>query len=91
MNFVCMALVSGKNLKGNRKYGVGTKLYLNYSFIPQFSYFNYLIRMAIKDKTIHRYKVRNGVNLVQRYEGDEIGHPNDLINIGIVVPDRVPK
>ena len=89
-----MALVSGKNLKSNRKYGVGTKLYLNGSFIPEFSYFNYLIRMAIKDKTIHRYKVRNGVNLVQRHEGEEfleIGHANDLINIGIVIPDRVPK
>ena len=92
--FVRMALVSGKNLKGNRKYGVGTKLYLNDSFIPEVSYFNYLIRMTIKDKTIPRYKVHNGVNLVQRYEGDEfleIGHANDQINIGIVVPDRVPK
>ena len=30
--FVRMALVSGKNLKGNRKYGVGTNLYLNDSY-----------------------------------------------------------
>ena len=92
--FVRTALISGKNLKGSKKYGEDTQIYLNDSFIPEFSYFNYLIRMAFKDKTIHKFKVRNGVNLVQKYEGGEfveIGHANDLINIGFVVPDRVPK
>ena len=50
-----------------------------------------MIRQAFKNKEIHRYKVRNGVNHVQVTEDGEfveIGHANDLKNVGIVVPDR---
>ena len=79
--FIRAALINGKNLKGSRKYGEGTKLYVNDSFTPEFSYFNYLARTAFKGKNIFKYKVRYGVTLVQKKEGDEfveIGHANDL-------------
>ena len=89
--FIRAALINGKNLKGSRKYGEGTKLYVNDSFTPEVSYFNYLVRTAFKGKNIFKYKVRYGVTLVQKKEGDEfveIDHANDLKNIGILVPDR---
>ena len=89
--FVRNALVKGKNLKNNKRYGNNTRIYLNDSFIPEFNYFNFLIRNALKNKEIYRYKVRNGVNHVQVTEDSEfveIGHANDLKNLGIAVPDQ---
>ena len=70
------SLVNKKNLNGSKRYG-DSNIYLNDSFIPEFSYFNYLIRCACKDERIKRYKVRNGVNFVQEEEDEEfmeIGH-----------------
>ena len=86
--FVRASLVNKKNLNSNRRYG-DSKIYLNGSFLPEFSYFNYLIQCTCKDQRIKQYKVRNGVNFIQKEEeGDfkEIGHANDIINLGIEVP-----
>ena len=92
--FVRSALVKGKNLKGSKRYGVGTRLYLNDSFTPEFGHLNYLVRNSYKDGYIHKYKVRNGVTLVQKTEDDdftEIAHAMDLANMGIDVPNRIPN
>ena len=89
--FIPAALINCKNLKGSRKYGEGAKLYVHDSFTLEFSYFNYLVRTAFKGQNIFKYKVRYGVTLVQKKEGDEfveVGYANDLKNIGILVPDR---
>ena len=89
--FARTALINRKNLKDNKRYGEDTKIYINDSFIPDFGYFNYLIRHARKDNKIHSFKIKNGVHHVQKEDGGNfviIGHGQDLINIGIEVPDR---
>merc|ERR1712074_332559 len=85
--FAQEALSNGKRLKDYRRYGEDSRIYINESFIPEFGYLNYIIRKALKEKKIYRYKVRNGVNFVQVLQDDEyieIAHQNDLENIGIV-------
>ena len=74
--FVRKALINGKNLKNSKRYGNGTSIFLNDSFIPEFGYFNYLIRRAYRDKKIFKYKVRNGVNSIQ------LEKDGDFIEIG---------
>ena len=89
--FARTALVSKKNLAGNKRYGDDTNIYFNDSFTPEFGYLNYIIRKMYKQKRIYRYKVKNGVNHVQLEEGGNfvvIGHAKDLINLGIDVPPR---
>ena len=89
--FVRAALINGKNLVGNKRYGEETRLFLNDSFIPEFGFLNFVIRRAAKDKKLFRYKMRNGVTFVQKNQDDkfvEIGHTNDLVNLGIEIPPR---
>ena len=89
--FVRAALINGKNLVGNKRYGEETRLFLNDSFIPEFGFLNFVIRRAAKDKKLFRYKVSNGVTFVQNNQDDkfvEIGHANDLVNLGIEIPPR---
>ena len=79
--FVQSALINGRNLKESTRYGDRTKIYLNESFIPEFGFLNFVIRTAYKDKKLHKFKVRNGVNFVQKSPDDsfvEIGHDNDF-------------
>ena len=62
---------------------------MNDSFIPEFVFFNFVIRCAVEDKRLFRYKVRNGVTFVQINQDDkfiEIGHADDLVNHGIEIP-----
>ena len=83
------AVICGRNLKDTKRYGNG-KVYLNDSFCPEYKFLNYVVRKAGKDKIICRYKIRNGVNYVQKEpNGDftEIGHVKDLENINIPVPE----
>ena len=85
------ALVSGKNLKGSKKYGENTKLFINPNFCREFNFLNYAIRKAHRDKHIYRYRVRNGVTSVQmELDGPftEIGHQSDLENLKIPIPER---
>ena len=92
--FAQEALSNGKRLKDYRRYGEDSRIYINESFIPEFGYLNYIIRKALKEKKIYRYKVRNGVNFVQVLHDDEyieIAHQNDLENIGIVIPEKVAE
>ena len=89
--FSTEAIFNGKNLKGSKRYGVGNAIYINPSFCPEFKFINYVIRKAWKEKVIHRYKIRNGVPYIQKVEdGDfvQIGHVNDLENLGLTIPDR---
>ena len=84
------AIVNGKNLKGTKRYG-DSKIFINSSFCPEFRFLNYACRKAAEKKEIHRYKVKNGVNLVQVKEEEpfhEIGHVNDLENLGVGIPPR---
>ena len=90
--FIRAALINGNNLAGNKRYGDETRLFLNDSFTPEFRFLNYVIRRAAKDKRLFKYKVRNGVNFVQKDQDSnfiEIGHANDLDNLGIEIPPRV--
>ena len=88
--FAREAIVNGKNLKGSKRYGDG-KIYINNSLCPEFRFLNYVCRKAVQKKEIVRYKVKNGVNMVQKEDGGrfiEIGHVLDLTNIGVTVPER---
>ena len=90
--FIRAALINGKNLASNKRYGDETRLFLNDSFTSEFRFLNYVIRRAAKDKRLFKYKVRNGVNFVQKDQDSnfiEIGHANDLDNLGIEIPSRV--
>ena len=83
-------IINSKNLKNNKRYG-NSKIFVNNSFCPEFGFLNYVCRKAVKEREIHRLKVKNGINLVQREEGGsfiEIGHVMDLQNLGITVPSR---
>ena len=60
-------------------------------YIPEYRFLNYVIRRAAKDKKLYKYKVRNGVNFVQKDQDSdfiEIGHANDLVNLGIEIPPK---
>ena len=83
-------MYSGKNLKDKNIYGQNTNVYINNSFCKEFGFLNYLIRKAKKSKAIVGYKIKHGVTSVQTHlngEFMEISHKNDLIKIGIDVPD----
>ena len=89
--FVEDALRKGKHLKGNKRFGVTTQIYLNDSFCPEFGFLNYAVRRAKKKEVIFAYKVRNGITHVQKNEGGkyvQIGHVIDLENLGIEIPPR---
>lgn len=88
--FAREAIVNGKNLKGSKRYGE-SKIFINNSFCPEFRFLNFVIRKAARDGNIFRYKVKNGVNCIQKAEGGtfvEIGHVLDLENLGLTVPLR---
>ena len=85
------AIISGRNLRGSKRYGDDTRLFVNENFIPEFRFTNYVVRKAFREKIIHKYKIRNGVTHVQKDpDGSfvEIGHVLDLENLGITVPAR---
>ena len=89
--FAKEALICGKNLRDTKRYGINKRIFINDSFCGEFKFLNYVIRKAHKSKEIFRYKVRNGVNFVQKDEASdfvEIGHVNDITNINISVPNR---
>ena len=52
------AIRNGKNLKGTKRY-VGNAIYINNSFCCEFQFINFVIRKALRDKLIHKYKIRN--------------------------------
>ena len=84
------AVVNGKNLKGTRRYGE-QKIFVNNSLCPEFRFLNFVIRKAACEKLINRYKIRNGVSLVQMSPESlfvEIGHVADLENLNIPIPQR---
>ena len=89
--FSTEALRCGRNLKDTRRYGEGNRIYINNSFCPEFKFLNFVIRKATANKSIHRYKIRNGITYIQMEEnGDfsQIGHVLDLQNKGISIPER---
>jgi hypothetical protein len=91
--FVKKALINGKNLKNCKRYGHGdnSKIYLNDSFCPEFRFLNFVIRKALRENNIYKYKIRNGVTSVQKDEYSlfvQIGHVNDLENLKIPIPER---
>ena len=74
------AIVNSKNLKGTKRYN-GSSIFINSSFCHEFKFLNYVCRSLVRNKTIFKYKVRNGVNHIQKEEGGEfkeIGHVNDI-------------
>ena len=78
-------LYHGKELRNNPNF---KSIYVNNSFSKEFAYINYKIRMAQKSKNIFRYRVKNGVTLIQKTESDEflqVTHRNDLVKLGLEV------
>ena len=66
-------------------------MYINNSFCKEFKFLTYVIRKALRDKRINRYKIRNGVPYVQMEPEStfiEIGHVLDLENLKIPIPER---
>ena len=89
--FVKQALINGKNLKNSKRYGENSKIYLNDSFCSEFRFLNFVIRKALREYNIYRYKIRNGITYVQKDEYSlfvQIGHVNDLENLQIPIPER---
>ena len=89
--FAKEALFCGKNLKGSKRYGNHSHIYINDSFCPEYKFLNFAIRKAYKSNHIVRYKVRNGVNYIQKDDASrfvEIGHVLDLENLHIPIPPR---
>ena len=89
--FAREALVNGRNLKGSKRYGENTSVYINDSFCTEFKFLTYAIRKALREKRINRYKIRNGVPYVQMDASSsfiEIAHVWDLENLNIPIPER---
>jgi hypothetical protein len=90
--FAKTALQNGKNLKSCKKYGEGTRIYINENLCPEFNYLNYAVRLAKKNGDIYKYKVRNGISHIQLdediYEWCEIAHVQDLEKCNIPIPAR---
>ena len=86
--FAKEGLYCGKNLRGKNLYDQGTNIYINNSFCDEFRYLNYLVRKAKSEGRIFRWKVKNGVNFIQKEEDDEsfieISHKNDLISSNLL-------
>ena len=81
--FASASLYGGKHLRNSAEF---KQTYVNASLCKEFGFLNYQIRTAHKSKKLYRYKVKNGINMVQLEESSdfvEISHRNDLINIGI--------
>ena len=88
--FAEVTLYNGKQLKDIDIYGPRNKLYINNSFCKEFGHINYVIRNAVKGKTIFRYKIKHGVNLIMMNENSEfveITNLNDLMKYGVVLPN----
>ena len=89
--FAKRALECGKNLKGNKRYGENTRIYLNENLCPEFQFLNFAVRQAYKNSEIYKYKVRNGLTYVKMDEYGswiDICHIQDLENNKIRVPER---
>ena len=88
--FSRQAIINSKNLEGSKRYD--GNIFINSSFCPEFRYLNFVCRKAVRNKELFRYKVKNGVNMVQKLEGDdfvEIGLILDIQNLGgITIPPR---
>ena len=85
------ALYCSKNLRNSKRYGEGTKVYINNSFCPEFKFLFYAIRKASRDRVINHWKIRNGVISIRMDEEGifhEIGHVLDLENLGVPIPER---
>lgn len=83
--FTSDILYNGKKLKNKENF---KNIYINNSFCKEFGFLNYQIRKAQKAKKLFRYKVKNGINLVQATQDGEfceITHRNDLVNLGIEI------
>ena len=90
------AKINSKNLKGSNRYGRNTGLYINDNFCPEFKFLFFCIRKAASiDKSINRWKIKNGIIHIQLEANGrfyEIGHEEDLKNLGVTVRDRkVPR
>ena len=48
------AIICGKNLRGNKRYGNDTKNYINNSFCPKFRFLNYVVYVAARGEKIGR-------------------------------------
>ena len=84
------AIVNGKYIGNTRRYGNG-KIFINNSFCHEYKFLNYVCRKPAREGNIHRYKVKNGVNYVQKVEGSsfiEGGHILDMENLGVEIPDE---
>ena len=89
--FAKEALFCGKNLKGSKRYGINSPIYINDTFCPKYNFLNFAIRKAYKSKHVLKCKVRNGVNYVQKDDAlkfVEVGHVFDLENLKIPIPPR---
>ena len=89
--FAREAIVNGKNLKGTTRYGENNKIFINNAFCPKFRFLMYVIRNASRNNLISRYRIRNGVPYVQKVaEGEfkQIAHSQDLVNLGLELPER---
>ena len=91
-SFQCtMYNVQCTNLKGTKRYGEGSKIFINNSFTSEFKFLFYAVRMAGKGKSLNRWKIRNGIINVQKEQDGpfvEIGHVIDLENLNIPIPAR---
>ena len=97
------AVFCGKNLRESRRYGEGSKIFINNSFCPEFKFLFYAVRKAARENLINRWKIRNGIIHVQKeVDGSfvEIGqcpififfyitcHVLDLENLKITIAER---
>ena len=90
--FAREAIVNGRNLKGSKRYGNDSQIFINNNFCKEFKFLNFVIRKAFREKKIYRYKIRNGVTSVQMDPNGtfvEIGHVLDLENLKIPIPERM--
>ena len=60
--------------------------------MPEYKYLNFAVRQAKRNNEIHYYKVKNGMNYIQKRENGpqiEISHVNDLELNELSVPVRL--
>ena len=80
-------LYNGKKLREKDNF---KSIYVNASLCKEFAYLNWKIRTAYKNKKIFRYRVKNGVNMIQtdqQSEFLEITHINDLVQLGLGIEE----
>ena len=83
------SLVKASSLKQTEGY---ENIYVNASLCPEYKYLNFAVRQAKRNNEIHYYKVKNGMNYIQKRENGpqiEISHVNDLELNELSVPVRL--